>query len=67
MTQDRMEGKGKEAMGGMKEQAGKLTGDQETEAHGTADQTEGKAQGAMGKVKDTVGDATDKVKEKVDR
>ena len=67
MTQDRMEGKAKDTMGGLKEQAGSLTGDQETEAKGTADQAEGKAQGAMGKVKDAVGDATDKVKEKVDR
>ena len=67
MVQDRMEGKGKEAMGGVKEKAGGLTGDHETEAHGKADQTEGKAQGVMGKVKDAASDAKDKVKDTVDR
>ena len=63
MDRDRMEGKGKEAMGGLKEQAGKLTGDEQTEAEGTADRAEGTAQGAMGKAKDAAGDAADKVKD----
>ena len=63
MDRDRMEGKGKEAMGGLKEQAGKLTGDEQTEAEGTVDRAEGKGQGAMGKAKEAAGDAADKVKD----
>ena len=63
MERDRMEGKGKEALGGVQEQAGKLTGDEETEARGAAEQIEGQAQGTMGKAKDAAGDAADKVKD----
>ena len=65
MTQDRMEGKATEAMGGLKEKAGGMTGDQQTEAQGKADQTEGKAEGMMGKVKDAASNAADKAKDKV--
>ena len=67
MERDRMEGKGKEAMGGVKEQAGKLTGDEQTQAEGTADRAEGKAEGALGKAKDAVGDAADKAKDTLKR
>ena len=63
MDRDRMEGKGKEATGGVKEQVGKLTGDEETQAKGAAERTEGTAQGAMGKAKDAAGDAVDSVKD----
>jgi uncharacterized protein YjbJ (UPF0337 family) len=67
MVRDQMEGKGKEAMGGVKEQAGKLTGDEQTETEGTVDQAEGKGQEAMGKAKDAAGDAADKAKDALKR
>ncbi len=67
MVRDQMEGKGKDALGGVKEQAGKLTGDEQTQAEGTVDQAEGKGQGMMGKAKDAVGDAADKAKDTLKR
>ena len=67
MDRDRMEGKGKEALGGVKEQAGKLTGDEQTQAEGTVDQAEGKGQGVMGKAKDAAGDAADTAKDTLKR
>jgi uncharacterized protein YjbJ (UPF0337 family) len=54
MAGDKTEGTGKEIKGGIKEAAGKVTGDKETEIKGKADKTEGKAQRAWGDVKDTV-------------
>ena len=62
MNRDQMEGKGKEGAGQLKETAGNLMGDRETEASGKADQAEGKGQGALGKAKDAAGDVLDKVK-----
>ena len=67
MDRDRMEGKGKEALGGVKEQAGKLTGDEQTQAEGTADRAEGKGQGALGRAKEAVGDAADTAKDTLKR
>lgn len=67
MNRDQLEGKGKETMGGVKEQAGKLTGDEQTQAEGTADQAEGTGQGMMGKAKDVAGDAADKAKDTLKR
>ena len=54
MADDQTKGTGKEIKGGIKETAGKVTGDRETEAKGKADKTEGKAQRAWGDVKDTL-------------
>ena len=67
MNRDQMEGKGKEVTGGVKEQVGKLTGNEDTQAEGAAEKTEGKAQGALGKVKDAASDAADAVKDAVKR
>jgi uncharacterized protein YjbJ (UPF0337 family) len=67
MVRDQMEGKGKDALGGVKEQAGKLAGDEQTEAEGTVDRTEGTGQEAMGKAKDAAGDAADKAKDSLKR
>ena len=67
MVRDQIEGKGKEAMGGVKEQAGKLAGDEQAEAEGTADRAEGKGQEAMGTAKDAAGDAADKAKDALKR
>ncbi len=67
MDRDRMEGKGKEFGGTLKDKAGEFTGDQQMEAEGEADRTEGKAQGAFGKVKDAARDVTDAAKDAVKR
>lgn len=67
MNRDRMEGKGKEASGWVKDKAGEVTGNEDLEAHGEAERGEGKAQGALGKVKDAAGDAVDAVKDKLGR
>lgn len=52
MNRDRVEGKGKEAMGGARETAGDVTGNRERQARGAAQRTEGKAQGGLAKVMD---------------
>ena len=67
MDRDRMEGKGQEAIGGLKEQTGDLTNNEELESEGRVDQAEGRAQHAWGETKDTFRDAKDAVAEKVDR
>jgi uncharacterized protein YjbJ (UPF0337 family) len=61
MTMDKVKGKGKEAVGGAKEQIGKATGNEEMEAEGSVDKAEGKAQGTVGKAKEKL----DEVKRKV--
>ena len=59
MDKDRFEGKGKDIGGRIKRQVVEWTGNEETQAEGTADQAEGKVQNTWGKVKDTFRD-TDK-------
>jgi uncharacterized protein YjbJ (UPF0337 family) len=49
-SKDKWRGRGKQAQGKLKEQAGKLTGDKDAQAEGVDDQIEGKAQEAWGKV-----------------
>jgi uncharacterized protein YjbJ (UPF0337 family) len=46
----------------VEEQAGKLTGDKDTQAEGVDDQIEGKAQEAWGKTKEKVKEIKDKVR-----
>ncbi len=57
MDKDRVEGAAKQAMGSVKEAAGKVTGDAKLETSGKADKVEGKVQNAMGGAKDSVRDA----------
>ena len=54
-----MEGKWDETKGDVKEQAGKLTGDEELEGEGKVDQAEGNVEQAWDKTKDAVDDLTD--------
>jgi uncharacterized protein YjbJ (UPF0337 family) len=54
MNKDRIEGKTKDIAGRVERQAGEWTGDEETQAKGTAKQVEGKVQNAVGKVKDAL-------------
>ena len=57
---DRMKGKADQAIGSVKETAGKVTGNEKMEG-------EGAGQKAKGKVEDTAGRAKDKVKEVADK
>jgi len=56
MDKDRVEGVGHQAKGKVKEAAGKVTGDKQTQAEGTAEKTGGKVQNAIGGAKDAVKD-----------
>jgi uncharacterized protein YjbJ (UPF0337 family) len=57
MNKDRVAGATKEAVGGIKEKAGKALGDTKMEVEGKAKKVEGKVQNAAGKVEDEVSDA----------
>jgi uncharacterized protein YjbJ (UPF0337 family) len=57
MNKDRAAGAGKEAVGGIKEKAGKAFGDKKTEMEGKAKKTEGKVQNAVGGAEDAVDEA----------
>jgi uncharacterized protein YjbJ (UPF0337 family) len=59
MDKDRVEGKMKDIKGRVERQVGEWTGDEDSQAKGTADQAEGKVQNAWGKVKDAGRDAVD--------
>ena len=67
MNKDQAQGKTKEAVGGLQQKAGELTGDEDLEARGAAKRVEGKTQGTIGKVKHAVGDVKDAVKDAVRR
>lgn len=54
MDKDRIKGAAKEVTGSIKEAAGKITGDRETEAKGKVEKNVGTAQNAFGKVKDAI-------------
>ena len=54
MDKDRVEGSVEQAMGKMKEVAGKVTGDSKLEGEGKADQVSGKIQNTIGGIKDTL-------------
>ncbi|MDB5365250.1 MAG: CsbD family protein [Rhodospirillales bacterium] len=54
VDRDRVEGAGKQAKGGLKEAAGKVTGDEKLKAEGKADKAAGKVQNAVGGAKDKV-------------
>jgi uncharacterized protein YjbJ (UPF0337 family) len=54
-TQDRTEGKIHEVKGSVKETAGKVVGNPDLEAEGTAEKVVGKVQGAIGRVEKAAG------------
>ena len=60
MDKDRAEGIAHQVKGGVKEAAGKVTGDKKTEAAGAAEKAAGKVQNAVGGAKDTVKDWTNR-------
>jgi uncharacterized protein YjbJ (UPF0337 family) len=59
MNKDRVEGSAHQAKGGLKEAAGKVTGDSKLETEGKAEKTAGKVQNTVGGIKDTLKEATD--------
>ncbi len=56
MDKDRVEGAGHQAKGSIKEAAGKVTGDKQTQSEGVAEKAAGKVQNAVGGAKDAVRD-----------
>lgn len=54
MDKDRIKGTVKKAQGAVKEQIGKLTGNESLEIEGKVEQVEGAIQNAFGKAKDTL-------------
>ena len=57
MDKDRISGAADKAKGGIKEAAGKLTGDTKLQAEGKADKASGAIKNAIGGAKDAVRDA----------
>ena len=51
MNRDQIKGRGKEAMGKVQKEAGRLSGDTSTEAKGAAKEVAGKAQKTFGDTK----------------
>ena len=56
MDKDRIKGAAEQAKGKIKEVAGKVTGDNKTEAEGKADRVRGKVRNAVGGLKDAARD-----------
>ena len=59
MDKDRVKGKIEDVKGRIKRQVGEWTGDEKTQAEGTAEQVKGKIQNAWGKMKDAGRDVLD--------
>ncbi|MFK0161497.1 CsbD family protein [Rhizobium sp. NPDC090279] len=57
MDKNRVKGAVKEVSGSIKEAAGKLTGNDQLQAEGTAEKMEGKIQSKVGKAKDAIKNA----------
>ena len=54
MNKDRIDGAGKQVKGSIKEAAGKVTGNLDTQAEGKAERIVGKVQNHVGKAEDAV-------------
>jgi uncharacterized protein YjbJ (UPF0337 family) len=61
MNKDQVKGTTDKAVGKVKEVAGRVTGDSETEAKGLAQQAKGNVQKKVGDAKEVVKDAVDKL------
>lgn len=60
MDKDTIKGAAKDAVGSIKEAAGKLTGNERLEAEGAAEKTLGKVQKGVGDLKDAARNALNK-------
>jgi uncharacterized protein YjbJ (UPF0337 family) len=58
---DKLSGKFDESKGGLKEQVGEFTGDEQLQGEGKADQAGGKLEQGVAGAKEKVGDAIDKL------
>jgi uncharacterized protein YjbJ (UPF0337 family) len=56
MDKDRVQGMAKQAKGGVKDAAGKVTGDTKMQTEGKAEKAAGKVQNAAGGIKDSLKD-----------
>ena len=57
MDKDRIKGAAEQAKGKVKEQAGKLTGDEKLQSEGKVDKAAGKVQNTVGGLKDSMRDS----------
>ncbi len=64
---DEIKGKGKQAIGGVKDKAGELTGDREIEAEGEAQREEGRVQEGFGEGRRKVGEKVKELGDKIGR
>ena len=64
-TGDKLEGKGDELKGNIKQGIGGATGDREMQSEGQADELAGKGKGVMGEAKDTLNKAGDALSDAV--
>jgi uncharacterized protein YjbJ (UPF0337 family) len=62
INENEVEGKGRKAVGSIKETLGRVTGNDDLEAQGSAEKTAGGFQAGVGKVTRKVGDAIDDMK-----
>jgi uncharacterized protein YjbJ (UPF0337 family) len=65
VDRDRLKGKSKIVVGGIKAKVGEIAGNDELKEEGEAERQEGKVQEAVGKVKDAARDVKDAVKDAV--
>ena len=65
-TGDKLEGKGDELKGNIKQGIGGATGDREMQSEGQADELAGKGKGVLGGAKDTLDKAGDALKDATD-
>jgi uncharacterized protein YjbJ (UPF0337 family) len=65
INENEVEGKGRKAIGAIKETVGKVTGNDELEAQGSAEKTAGGFQAGVGKISRKVEEAVDDVKDEL--
>jgi uncharacterized protein YjbJ (UPF0337 family) len=65
MNKDELQGKGKKIKGQVKQEAGRLTGDERLSQEGADDQAEGEIQEGVGKARRKVGEAVESLGRKV--
>ena len=66
-NQDELEGKGKRAVGTVKDKVGELTGDRDLESEGQAQRDEGDVQETFGKGRRKVGEKVEELGKKIGR
>ena len=65
MNKDELKGKGKKIKGHVKEEVGRITGDERLRVEGGDERTEGEVQEGVGKVRRKVGEAVEQLGRKV--